>query len=235
MTAREVMRLYDIRWLTEEQAKSRLDPGELVALDNERRDEYPWTHLKLEKPTGSPDEVISALRLHIKRTYPRRQLYLDEYDVIHTESDIKDHPKSLLGDDTPRQHIRLRSRSWNENGTEDSDVEMVDKTDDSRFVTKRFHTGDYSSSMEDGEGTRRPHPKRQKFSLDDSVSSPVRDPGPLHPHVAYSGVNTDSKDSFSNNGYPTPLHSPSLPGSSAIAPAVDSNVNIVPSQTRSPW
>ncbi|KIM87988.1 hypothetical protein PILCRDRAFT_814661 [Piloderma croceum F 1598] len=47
MRAKEIRQLYHIQWLTKEQALSRLSPGELEI----RSSEYPWTPLKLERPS----------------------------------------------------------------------------------------------------------------------------------------------------------------------------------------
>jgi hypothetical protein len=65
MRAKEIRQLYHIRWLTKEQALTRLSPEELEICPSE----YPWTPLKVERPTGTRDEVMAALRHHLKRTY----------------------------------------------------------------------------------------------------------------------------------------------------------------------
>jgi hypothetical protein len=102
MRAKEIRQLYHIRWLTKEQALSRLSPGELEI----RSSEYPWIPLKLERPSGTQDEVIAALRHHLRRTY-----HLDDNEVANVEfvGNIAEaeHAPTLLDVDIHSQQIDI--------------------------------------------------------------------------------------------------------------------------------
>jgi hypothetical protein len=117
---------------------------------DKRPSEYPWTHLKLEKPTGTQDEVVAALRLHLKRTY----------SDIDFDDSITD-PRDTDNVDSHPQHadIHSSSRKANENGEEDADIKMADvlsvASDSSLMsgaVTGQLHTGEHRGSVRDGAG-----------------------------------------------------------------------------------
>jgi hypothetical protein len=227
-----------------------------VALgDLDRRSrEYPWTHLKVEKPIGTHDEVVSALRIHIKRTYAGRKYLLGEHDVSDIEFDghnvTMDHPHSVLSIDVHGRHTDISLTPRDENGDREQDetMPMINGHRDanglthvSGGVTKRLHVGDHSSSIERRPSLLQPQPKRQKFSLDGHISSPAQAPlCPEHPVEAHGTIPADTIDSFSSNMYPTPSHSPSpsptthLPRPSVIGSAATGDpTDIIPSQTRS--
>lgn len=68
---KEVLHLYDMGWLTKEQAERCMRVNERPLLNTENRPaEHPWVPLDVEKPTGTLEEILEALRLHIQRTYP---------------------------------------------------------------------------------------------------------------------------------------------------------------------
>ena len=231
MRTREITRLFYIQWLTEEQARSRLSPEEWVALEDKQALSYPWTHLKLEKPTGTRDEVVAALRHHLKRTYPRQdsQELLDEYNS-EIEFDRND-PSTDYNERLP-EYPKPTSITFSSDGcgAEDTDTHMAEASNDamyvSRGVAKRLHMGDQSHKPLMA-GIPHSKCKRQKLSPVDSDSSPIR--GGHYPRHSvddstYSGgLNTGTNFSSPGTGYyPTPSHSPSpsppspLPSPSAI-------------------
>jgi hypothetical protein len=142
MSTKEIRQLYAIRWLTEEQARSRLPPGERLSfaeLDNHPSD-YPWTRLKLKRPYGTRDEIIAALRRHLKHTY-----HLDENDFRNIEFDgnIVDPEHSPTVLDIYSQNVDI------EMGDASSDA--IDSTVISSIGREGPHTSDYLFSAQDGE------------------------------------------------------------------------------------
>lgn len=79
--AGEVRRLFDMGWLTEDEARGALPQAEMwdEILSRERREcEYPWIPLNIDRPSGTTEEVIDALRQHMRRTYPKQRDLVDE-------------------------------------------------------------------------------------------------------------------------------------------------------------
>jgi hypothetical protein len=73
MGRREVRRLVEIGWLTEEQVQvgAGFTPEEWDESVSPK--EYPWIPLRFERPTGTPEEMLECLRRQIDVTYPGRK------------------------------------------------------------------------------------------------------------------------------------------------------------------
>ena len=146
MRAREIKQLYDVRWLTEEQARSRLPPEEWPSLG--KPSEYPWTPLKIDKPTGTRDEIIAALRLHLKRTY----------SDINFDSSAADSPDMATSfDDDQLADIRSLFRNADEIEEGDINTEMAGASSEathsgptSGATAGPLQTGGYPGSARDG-------------------------------------------------------------------------------------
>lgn len=121
MTARDVVRLMSLGWLTKEQVQSDISKeGWASLIESSNALEYPWVSLKMDPPTGNYDAIMTSLRRQISLTYHGT---LNETTDARPDSDEVDGPEDdldkLLRDSASVQF--KRSRVQDDHATEEDD------------------------------------------------------------------------------------------------------------------
>lgn len=198
----EVWHLCDMGWLTEEQAKTCSNPADWPSLMDAsvRRPEYPWTPLKLEKPTGTDEEVLAALRRHRNSTYVNRT-------EGEPQTENADEPDPVAADPE------------SEEDSSDSSVTSEDVATRlyAPVAIKRLHDLDSPAGEEQHrDGASQLRHKRQKALSGEALPRP---PSPQK-------VNLE-RNSLSTNSYPSPFQTPSRPTLPTTATVTESQPNAI--------